>query len=204
VHYLRNGALWAGIHDLQHVSRWHETATRLLTEYVSEAVLLNAAAEIYHHAFNRDKRLLLVLGAVLGPAALSLQDYFYTAPRFITRVELRDKVTVSDMARLKDGMRVRLAREAGTAGAQSRITVIAPWRQRLGYINNALAAALISRCATGEVFAARIPMVLGEAYDPHKRLHVEIYRDISQGGGLSSRPCLDYLTLPDDVKENRN
>jgi hypothetical protein len=155
-------------------------------------VLLNAAAEIYHHAFNRDKRLLLILGAVLGPAALSLQEYFYTAPRFITRVELNDKVTTADMARLREGMPVRLSRETGTGGAEDRIAVLAPWRKRLGYINDSLATALTSRCTAGEVFTARIPTVLGEAYNLGKRLHIEIYRGVCQGGGPCSTPDLRF------------
>lgn len=204
VHHLRNGALWAGIHDLQCISRWHETATRLLATYVAGAVLLNTAAEIYHNAFDRDKRLLLILGAVLGPLALSLQDYFFRAPRFITRVELNDKVTLTDMARLKDGMRVRLSRETGTSDAENRIAVLAPWRKRLGYVNASLAAALTARCATGEVFAARIPTVLGTAYDLNKRLHVEIYRDAFQGGTcFRSGTGLGFPKLIDGLKKTQ-
>ncbi|MGQ9513274.1 HIRAN domain-containing protein [Thermodesulfitimonas sp.] len=180
IQHLQQGALWAGIRDLEAVGRWHALAAKLLAKYVPEEVLLNATAELYHNAFKRDKRLLLVFGAILGPAALTVPDYFVTAPRFVTRVVgLRHGTRLAEAAELAPGMPVYLVREPENLHDPNAVAVLAPWGAPLGYLHRPLAAALTARCERGESFAACVVTLCGEAYDPNERLHIEVRRDAS-------------------------
>lgn len=181
IHHLQNGAIWAGICDMQRISRWHQTAVRLLTKYVPEEVLLNAAAELYHSAFKRDKHLLLVLGAVLGPVAVTLPDYFKSASRFITRVVGVRYKTCLSLAKLEPGMQITFALEKPNQQDPESVVVIGPGDIPLGYLNPPLAATLAARYLTGEAFSAHIAAVLGSAYDINERLHIEVYKDVFSG-----------------------
>lgn len=174
---LQKGIIWAGIRNLEAVARWHLPATRLLDKYLHEEVLLNAAAELYHNGFRRDKRLLLVLGAVLGARALTVPDYFANAPRFVTRVVgLHYGSRAAEAAALTLGMPVFLVREPENPHDPNAVAVLALWGAPLGYLHRPLAAALTARCEKGETFAARVAAVLGEACDPNERLHIEVWR----------------------------
>ncbi|MEW6183549.1 MAG: HIRAN domain-containing protein [Bacillota bacterium] len=178
IRHLQAGAIWAGIYQMQRISRWHLTATKLLAKYVPEEILLNTAAELYHSNLNRDKRLLLILGSVLGPAALTLEDYFVKATHFITRtVGLRHNFRFDQLARLEPGVRVTLERDPDEPNDPNAIMVLAPWGRRLGYLHAPLSAAIAARCDRGEVFGARVAAVLNAAYDAGERLHVEIWKE---------------------------
>lgn len=178
IRHLQQGALWAGIRDLEAVGRWHALAAKLLAKYVPEEVLLNATAELYHNAFKRDKRLLLIFGAILGPAALTAPDYFITAPCFITRiVGLRHGARLAEAAELAPGMPVYLVREPENLHDPNAVAVLTPWGAPLGYLHRPLAAVLTTRCEQGESFTARVVAFCGEAYDPNERLHIEVRRD---------------------------
>ena len=180
VNRLQKGAIWAGLAELQKVGRWHALATHLLAEYVTQETLLNAAAELYHNNFQRDKRLLLVLGSVLGPAALTAVDYFTQAARFITRVVgLRYGSRLAEAAALAPGMPVYLVREPENPHDSRAIAVLTPWGAHLGYLRAPLAAVLSTRIDSGETFAARIAAICGEAADADERLHIEVWRDNS-------------------------
>lgn len=180
---LRKGAIWAGIRSLEEVTGWHPLAAKLLAKYVSEDVLLNTAAELYHNAFERNSRLLLVLGSLLGPAALAVPAYFAVASRFVTRVVgLRYGERCRELAALKPGMPVYLVREPENRCDPNAVAVFAPWGRHLGYLRAPLAAALSARCAAGEAFAARVAAVLGPGCDPNERLHIEVWREVDPEG----------------------
>lgn len=179
---LQKGVIWAGIRDLEAVDRWHPLAAKLLAKYVPEEVLLNAAAELYHNGFRRDKRLLLILGAVLGPAALAVPEYFAVAERFITRVVgLRYGHRFEELEALEPGMLLYLVREPENPHDPNAVAVLAPWGAPLGYLHRPLAAALTARCEKGETFAARVAAVLGPDADPNERLYIEVWREDSAG-----------------------
>ncbi|MEW6174028.1 MAG: HIRAN domain-containing protein [Bacillota bacterium] len=178
IQHLQDGAIWAGIHQMQRISRWHLTGTRLLSKYVSEEVLLNTAAELYHSTLKWDKRLLLILGAVLGPRALTLQDYFVKATHFITRaVGLRHNHRFDELAGLEPGDRVAIERDHDNNHDPNAIVVLAPGGRRLGYLYAPLAAVIAARYARGEVFGARVAAVLSTSHDTSERLHVEIWKE---------------------------
>lgn len=172
---LRAGVLWAGIRHLDQVGRWHTAATQLLGKFVPEETLRNTAAELYHNDFRRDKRLLLILGVALGAQALTVPDYFATAPRFVTHVVgLRYGSRAAEAAALAPGMPVLLVREPENPHDAGAVAVLAPWGTPLGYLRRPLAAVLSARIDAGETFAARVAALCPEHDDPNARLHIEV------------------------------
>ncbi|MEW6173030.1 MAG: HIRAN domain-containing protein [Bacillota bacterium] len=188
VNHLRTGAIWAGIGDMLQISGWNPVAVEIIAAYVPGEIILNAVAEIYHNAFKRDKRLLLILSAVLGPLAMTAPDYFATVLRFFTRVVgLRYGSCESELDELRAGMPVYLVREPENKYDCDAVAVLSPWGARLGYLRAPLAATISARCAGGEAFAARVAAVLGPAHDLNERLHIEVWRDEHPG-----KACFAY------------
>ncbi|MDN5344366.1 MAG: hypothetical protein PWQ18_477 [Clostridia bacterium] len=178
IYHLRRGALWAGIHALEHIELWHPVAIELLIELVSYDLLVNTAAELYYNAFHPEGQLLFTLGSILGPTGLQVQQYFTSAERFITRVVgLHYGERQQEVEKLKAGMPVFLALEPENKHDPHAIAVLSPWGTHLGYLRATLAAILNARYNAGEVFSARVVTVLDASHDANERLHIEVWRD---------------------------
>lgn len=175
---LRQGALWGGIRELEKVRNWHSAAFDLLREFVPEETLVNAAAELYHNSFVPGSHLLFVLGVLLGPVADDVQEFFFKAPEFVTRVVgLRYEERLREAAQLTPEMPVVLVREPENRVDPEAVAVLAPWGAHLGYLRAPLASVITSRCRQGEAFSAFVAAVLGPEYDPNERLHLRVKSD---------------------------
>lgn len=175
---LRQGALWGGIRELEKVRNWHAAAFELLREFVPEETLVNAAAELYHNSFVPGSHLLFILGVLLGPVADDVQEFFFKAPEFITRVVgLRYEERFREAAQLAPEMPVALVREPENRVDPEAVAVLSPWGARLGYLRAPLASVITSRCREGEAFSASVAAVLGPEYDPNERLHLRVKSD---------------------------
>ncbi len=180
--YFRRKALWAAIHVLEEIDAWHAVASGFLARYVPEDTLLNTAAELYHNSFCDNNRVLLLLGSVLGPAALGVPQYYAHASRFITRVVgLRYEDRQKELAALQPGMPVNLVREPENRHDPHAVAVVSPWGAQLGYLRASLAAILAYRYARGELFAARVAAVMGPDSDPNEQLYIEVWRETVDG-----------------------
>lgn len=175
---LRQGALWGGIRELEKVRNWHAAAFELLREFVPEEILVNAAAELYHNSFVPGSHLLFIFGVLLGPVADEVQEFFFKAPEFITRVVgLRYEERFREAAQLAPEMPVALVREPENRVDPEAMAVLSPWGARLGYLRAPLASVITSRCREGEAFSASVAVVLGPEYDPNERLHLKVKSD---------------------------
>ncbi|WP_207707556.1 HIRAN domain-containing protein [Desulfofundulus thermobenzoicus] len=173
--FLLKGAVWGAIRELEKVKHWHAAAFELLREFVPEDLLVNAAAELYHHSFFPGSHLLFILGALLGPVADDVQEYFFKAREFFTRVVgLRYEERFREAALLAPGMPVVLVREPENKVDPSAVAVLSPWGTCLGYLRAPLASVISSRCEDGETFFACVAAILGAEYDPNERLHLKV------------------------------
>jgi hypothetical protein len=175
---LRQGALWGGIRELEKVRNWHAAAFDLLRAFVPEETLVNAAAELYHNSFVPGSHLLFILGVLLGPVADNVQEFFFKAPEFVTRVVgLRYEERFREAAQLAPEMPVVLVQEPENRVDPEAVAVLSPWGARLGYLRAPLASVITSRCREGEAFSASVAAVLGPEYDPNERLHLKVRSD---------------------------
>lgn len=180
--FLLKGAVWGAIRELEKVRHWHTAAFELLREFVPEDLLLNAAAELYHHSFVPGNPLLSVFGMILGPAADEVQEYFFVAREFITRVVgLKYEERLEEAALLTAQMPVALVREPENRFDPDAVAVLSPWGTRLGYLRAPLASVVSSRCKDGETFFACVAVILGPEYDPNERLHLKVRSDPAGG-----------------------
>lgn len=184
--YFRRKALWAAIHALEEVDEWHSAIPEFLLRYVSEDLLINTAAELYHNSFDKDNnRLLLLLGLLLGEKALGIPKFYENASSFITRVVgLRYEDRQKEAAALQVGMPVNLTREPDNRYDPHAVAVVAPWGAKIGYLRASLAEILASRYAKGELFAARVAAVMQENFGPNERVYIEVLRENSYTGGF--------------------
>ncbi|MBE3575917.1 MAG: HIRAN domain-containing protein, partial [Firmicutes bacterium] len=165
---LRQGALVAGGAAWANAQKTKPSHLALIRTLVPPDRLLNAAAEM-SHAFEGERedhrRVLLLLGGLLGDQVADLDGFYEDAPSFLTRVVgLRHEGRADRLERLDPGGALILERQPDNPYDPHAVLVREEDLGVLGYLRRPLAKVLSRQMERGILFQAFVQCVLEEPF----------------------------------------